>query len=64
MGRTYYLNIQEQTPNGGRYVMQYTDGEMAEMFSDEQMASLAAGDTITWGLSRVTDLEAFFDSRA
>ena len=64
MERTYYIDIQEQTPNGGRFVMAYSAGEMAEMFDDAAMASLAAGNTVTKGLSRYTDLQAFMDSRA
>ena len=64
MGRTYYIDIQEQTPNGGRYLTQYSASEMDEMFSEAQMTALAAGDTVTLGLSRFTDVQAFMDSRA
>ncbi|NBT33578.1 MAG: hypothetical protein EBT13_17220 [Rhodobacteraceae bacterium] len=63
MDRTYYIDIQDQTPNGGRFLVQYSASEMAEMFDDTAMASLAAGDTVTKGLSRYTDVQAFMDSR-
>ena len=62
--RSYYLDIQEQTPHGQRHVMEYSAGEMAEMFTEAQMAALAAGDSVMLGLSRCTDMQAFMDSRA
>ena len=64
MGRTYYIDIQEQTPNGARYMMQYSASEMDEIFTDAQLDALAAGDTVTLGLSRYTDVQAFMDSRS
>jgi len=64
MARTYYIDIQDQTPNGQRFMMQYSADEMAEMFTDAQMATMAAGDSVTLGLSRFTDVQAFMDSRA
>ena len=64
MGRNYYIDIQEQTPNGGRYMVQYSASEMAEIFTDAQLDALAAGDTVTLGLSRCTDVQAFMDSRS
>jgi len=64
MTRIYTIDIQERTPNGQRHVVQYTAGEMSEMFTDVQMTVLASGDSVTLGLSQYTDLQAFMDSRA
>ena len=63
MERTYYIDIQDQSPNGGRFLVSYTSSEMAAMFDNAAMASLAMGDTVTLGLSRYTDVQAFMDSR-
>lgn len=64
MARTYFIDIQLKTPNGGRFCMEYSANEMAEMFTAEEMATLARGDTVKKNLTHYTDLQAFMDARS
>lgn len=57
------LRFHEHGPVGQTYIMRYTAGEMAELFTEEQRAMLAKGECIIFGKGRrssVVDLEAFF----
>lgn len=52
-----------QDARGTRYVLQYTHDEMAEVFTEAERATLAAGDVLMRDGSRYADLQAFYDAR-
>ncbi|MFT4147063.1 MAG: hypothetical protein QM644_21705 [Mobilitalea sp.] len=54
--RTHFIDVQEHTRHGVRYVLQYGPAEMLEVFTEAERAALAAGEQVRKGVCTYADL--------
>ncbi|WP_422002359.1 hypothetical protein [Roseovarius mucosus] len=62
--RIHFIDVQEHTRHGARYVLQYGADEMAEVFTEAERSALTSGEQVRKGVCTYADLQAFYDVRA